>query len=80
MREAAEEYLARIGKPGEKVYCELSSAVEAIDDVAKAVDAGLVVVTSHGKGFAARIALGSVTERVLHTVKRPVLIVPVTGS
>jgi nucleotide-binding universal stress UspA family protein len=79
LKDAAEEYLAGIVEPGEVIYCEMSSPVEAIDAVAKAVDAGIVVVTSHGKGFAARIALGSTTERVLHTVRRAVLVVPVSA-
>ncbi|MFN0095224.1 MAG: universal stress protein [Dehalococcoidia bacterium] len=79
LKEAAEEYLAKAAQPGESIYCEMSAPVDAIDAVSKAVDAAIVVVTSHGKGFATRIALGSVTERVLHTVRRPVLVVPVSA-
>jgi nucleotide-binding universal stress UspA family protein len=77
MEEAAEAYLAEKALPGEQTVCTMASAVEAIAEAADMVDAGIVVMTSHGKGFAHRIALGSVTDRAMHTLRRALLIVPV---
>ena len=34
-------------------------------------------MTSHGKGLATRVALGSTTDRVMHSLHRSLLIVPV---
>lgn len=36
---------------------------------------GLIAIARHGRGGLLRLAMGSVTERVLHTTKRPLLIV-----
>lgn len=80
LREGAEEYLVATAKPGERTLVVLGSAAAAIDQVANDIDAGLVVMTSHGKNFAARVALGSTTDRVMHSVRRPLLIVPVRES
>jgi nucleotide-binding universal stress UspA family protein len=41
----------------------------------EALECGLVVMGSHGRGWLARAALGSTTASVLHEVKRPVLVV-----
>ncbi len=80
LQEGAEEYLAQTAHEGERSFCVLSSPVEAVDQVATQLDAGLVVMTSHGKGFAQRLALGSSTDRALHALKRPLLIVPVGAT
>ena len=48
---------------------------EAICQEAKALDVDLIVMASHGHSGIARLFLGSVTERVLHSADRPVLIV-----
>ncbi|MFG2006691.1 universal stress protein [Spirillospora sp. NPDC048911] len=47
-----------------------------IVDVADQLDASLVVTGSRGLARARSVLLGSVSDRVLHHVKRPVLIVP----
>lgn len=78
LKEAAEAYLAETAKAGEQTLCVLSSPVMAIAEAADHVNAGIVVMTSHGKGFAHRIALGSTTDRTIHTVRRPLLILPVS--
>ena len=49
----------------------------AIEEAANKYDAGLIVLSSSGKGLARRIALGSTTDRVMHSVQRPLLIVPI---
>lgn len=48
---------------------------EAICQEAKAFDADIIVMTSHGHSGLARLFLGSVAERVLRLADRPVLIV-----
>ncbi len=50
--------------------------VEKILEEAERLDAGLVVVGSHGRGALARVLLGSVSEGVLRGSRRPVLVVP----
>jgi nucleotide-binding universal stress UspA family protein len=80
LREGAEEYLASIAQPGEQTLVGLGSAAMAIEEAANQFDAGLVVLTSHGKNVAARIALGSTTDRVMHSMRRPLLIVPVHAT
>lgn len=77
LEQAAKDYVASIAQEGEKSYVIQGSAAEAIESTADELDARAVVVTSHGKGFAARIALGSTTDRLMHSMKRPLLVVPV---
>ena len=77
MEEAAQAYLNETSKPGERTYCLLSPAVDAIDRVARQENAVLVVMASHGKGFARRITLGSQTDRAMHSLHRPLLVIPV---
>jgi nucleotide-binding universal stress UspA family protein len=48
---------------------------EAICQEAKALDVDLIVMASHGHSGIARLFLGSVTERVLRSADRPILIV-----
>jgi nucleotide-binding universal stress UspA family protein len=76
LRTGAEEYLAEVARPGEETVCRMDGSVEVLAETASQVDAGLVVLTSHGKGFAQRIALGSTTDRAVHSIRRPLLIVP----
>lgn len=80
LQEAAEAYLAATAKPGEQTLCQLASPVDAIIEAADHVNAGLVVMTSHGKGAAHRIALGSTTDRAMHSIRRPLLVVPVSAA
>lgn len=73
---AAKEYLQATAKPGEKALIMQGDAANAILEVAEQENAGLIVLTSTGKGLAKRIALGSTTDRVVHGTSRPVLVVP----
>ena len=50
-------------------------AAPAVIDRAGADPDGLLVMSTHGRGGLARITLGSVTDRVLHTASNPMLIV-----
>lgn len=72
----AEEYVARTALRGERTLCVQGPPATMIADAAKHLDAGLVVVASSGKGLAARVALGSTTAELMHSLHRPLLIVP----
>jgi nucleotide-binding universal stress UspA family protein len=66
------------GKAGQTVTAEIadsSDAVRAIEDAAKAHGADLVVMGTHGPGGLKHAFLGSVAERTLRTIDRPVLAV-----
>ncbi|KAA0233423.1 MAG: universal stress protein [Dehalococcoidia bacterium] len=80
MQAAAQDYLKSVARPGEETRLVHGGAALAIEQTAAEIDAGLIVMTSRGKGLAARLALGSTTDRVLHSVQRPLLIVPVPES
>ena len=83
VRRAAQEKLEEARKAIEEkgvstVTVELSDsidAVQAIEAAAKAHAADLVVMGTHGHSGLERVFLGSVTERVLRTLDRPVLAV-----
>ena len=72
----AEEYLRATARPGEEALCVQSSSAEGIAQAAEDQNASLVVVASHGRGTTARLALGSTTDRLMHSVKRAMLIAP----
>ena len=76
MEKAAEDYLKTTVKEGEKTILAQGDAAGSILDAAEEVDAGLIVMTSTGKGVAKRIALGSTTSRVIHGTSRAVLVIP----
>ena len=76
LQEAAEEYIRGIAQAGESERLVQGDAATAILETAKELDAGLVVLTSGGKGLARRLAFGSVTDRVLHAITGPLLVVP----
>ncbi len=73
---AAREYLVATARPGEKYVLMQGDAATAVLEAADQNDAGLIVLTSTGKGLAKRIALGSTTDRVIHSTSRTVLVVP----
>jgi nucleotide-binding universal stress UspA family protein len=75
-REAAESYLAATAGEGEKRFAVMRPPVLALEDTANEVNAGLIVMTSRGKGLAHRLALGSTTDRAIHTIRRPILVLP----
>ncbi len=80
LQDAATEYMKGVVKPGESERLVQSDAATAIVEAAKELDAGLVVLTSGGKGLAKRLAFGSVTDRVMHSIDRTLLVVPARGS
>jgi nucleotide-binding universal stress UspA family protein len=54
---------ARVGDPGHEIV-----------EFAKRIDAGLIVIPSHGRSGVSRVLMGSVAERVTRHVHCPVLI------
>lgn len=76
LEQAAREYLEGIARPGEQCVLAHGAAAEVIAKAALDLDADLVVMASHGKGLAGRLALGSTTDRVMHSLRRPLIIVP----
>jgi nucleotide-binding universal stress UspA family protein len=76
LEEAARDYVKGVGLPGETTLVAQGRADAAIEEAAESIDAGLVVMTTQGMGLAKRIALGSTTDRVMRSLKRPLLIVP----
>jgi len=76
MENAAKGYLQSTARDGERTIIALGPADAVIDDAAQAINAGLVVVTSRGRRLAMHLALGSTTDRLLHAIRRPLLVVP----
>jgi len=54
----------------------VGAAPDVVVAVAESTDADLVVAGSTGKGAIQRALLGSVTTRLLHLLRRPLLVVP----
>ena len=50
-------------------------AALSIVNLAKTEEANLIAMTTHGRSGLARLALGSITERVIHTATAPLLLV-----
>jgi nucleotide-binding universal stress UspA family protein len=78
LKEGAEEYLRQTAQEGETTFTTMMSPAAAIGQVADQLDAGLIALTSHGRGPAYRLALGSTTDRLIHSVRRPILVLPST--
>lgn len=76
VQEEAKSYLASLAGPNEQTYTAMGDAAQVITGLSEQVNAGLVVMTSSGKGLAGRLALGSTTDRVMHSLHRPLVILP----
>ena len=76
LEQGAKEYLGATALAGEKTLVSMGDATTAILATAEEIDAGLIVLTSSGKGLAKRLTLGSTTDRVIHGTNRPVLVIP----
>jgi nucleotide-binding universal stress UspA family protein len=83
LEEAVQEYLAGVQQrlTGHKVATTMlvGGAGELLIEHLEAHPAGLVVMTSHGRSGVRRVALGSVTDRLLHG-PAPVLVVRAGGG
>jgi nucleotide-binding universal stress UspA family protein len=58
----------------------LGGPAHAIEEIANAAGADVIVTGTRGHSPVAGLLLGSVTQRLLHIAKRPVLVVPATKS
>lgn len=75
LAEQVNDIEARGGKVAEAHLRERVGAVaDEILDVAEELGAGLIIVGSRGLGSVGRLALGSVSEGVVHHAQRPVLV------
>ncbi|HWD43222.1 MAG TPA: universal stress protein [Actinomycetota bacterium] len=77
--ELAKGYVAEFEEAGIKARTELRSAqfggiARILTNVAEDLDAGLIVMGSHGRGDLTALLLGSVAHKVVHLSNRPVLI------
>jgi nucleotide-binding universal stress UspA family protein len=77
--EEAQSYVARKALAPERALALQGEAGAVICGVINDLDIDLVVMSKTGKRLASRLALGSITDRVLHTAHRPVLVVPPVG-
>mgnify|MGYP000389186125 CR=1 FL=1 len=79
LRQFAERELKRDPKTLKRVVSiEVVHGDPAAEILQKAdeVDADVVILGSHGKGILRHAFLGSVCEKVLHRIRKPVLIIP----
>lgn len=66
---------AEVGRPAIERVCLRGGAAEALSELADSGDFSLVVVGSKGRGAVSRMLVGSITDRLVHICKRPVLVV-----
>lgn len=76
LEEGAREYLAAKAEPGEEQRVLMGWPAGVIVDQAKELNAGIVVMAKGGGGFWRRVTIGSTTANVLHSLERPLLVVP----
>ena len=74
VREALEQLLAERGLGDATSHVLIGTPGTMIAELATEIDAGLIVVTSHGRTGIVRAALGSVAERVVRLARCPVLV------
>lgn len=68
--------LDAVAAVGEKMRALRGPTVDIIVNTAESVDAALLVVASSRKGAAKRLTIGSTTNSLLHSYRRPMLVVP----
>ena len=83
----ARDHLEVIARRMRERGCEVTTHVPVAGPVGREVcvlaerlEAGLIVVGTHGRRGTMRLLLGSVADKVVRGAKRPVLVVPMTGG
>lgn len=84
MDDKVESAVEKLAAQGIEVNLEgasvmLEGPAHAIAEIANQADADLIVVGTRGRSGVAGLLLGSVTTRLLHIAKRPILAVPQVG-
>lgn len=64
-----------IGRPAIPRVCLRGGPGEALAELADTGNFDMVVVGSKGRGAVSRVLVGSITDRLVHICKRPVLVV-----
>ena len=73
-REVLRDFLAERDFENVSVEIRLGDPGNEIAIYAEEIDAGLIVIPSHGRGILQRMLLGSTTDRVVHLAHCPVLV------
>ena len=81
-KRAAERYIKKPGEKEIKVKSEIlvGHPAQEIVDYSDKIDAGLIVMASHGRSGLTRWALGSMADKVLRITNRPVALIRVKGA
>lgn len=74
VRESMEEKLAEHAIDGVQINVSIGNPGRVISDLAEEIEAGLIIIPSHGYTGLKRWFLGSVAERVVQLAKCPVLV------
>ena len=73
-RAQLDEFLSGKGFGGIHFEVLIGNAGTEITEYAKEIDAGLIIIPSHGRGPIKRLLLGSTTDSVVHLAHCPVLV------
>ena len=74
VRESLQGFMKQQGYENPHLEIRLGDPGNEISLYAAELDAGLIVIPSHGRGVLTRILLGSTTDRVVHLAHCPVLV------
>lgn len=72
--ESMEQKLKEAGVEGVQIDTTIGNPAPVIVDLAEEIEAGVIVIPSHGYTGVKRLFLGSVAERVVRLAKCPVLV------
>ena len=73
-RESMQERLGHLGLRNVHLDVGIGNPGAIVADLAKEINAGLIVIPSHGRSGVKRLLLGSVAERVVRLAPCPVLV------
>lgn len=76
LRAECERYLRGVARPSEQVHAVEGEAAAVLVEAVESAEGGILAIATRGRGLAKRMVLGSVTEAVVRTASRPVLVVP----